>query len=169
MQGWDAFKQHNQNIGNAKDLHFRSYLKSPPHPTSSLHVCVVYLCGLWLPRLRWWCVLLRDPTGLHDFSNDVLLACSDLTISTASWRSLRGLEFRKALTSMSSSAAAASGVSGVCEREVSLYSLSATVAGHFLRNWMSSAWSRASHSTPLAEISLSPGLILPSDMAGSFT
>ena len=34
---------------------------------------------------------------------------------------------------------------------------------------MSSPWSRASHSTPLAEISLSPGLILPSDMAGSLT
>ena len=141
-------------------------------PTSSF--CFVtcrmyYLCGLWLPRLRWRCVLLRDPTGLQDFSSDVLLACSDLTISTASWRSLRGFEFRKAFTSRSSSAAAASGVSGVWEREVSLYSLRVTVAGHFRRNWMSSAWSRASHSTPLAEISLSPGLILPSDMAGSLT
>ena len=64
------------------------------------------------------------------------------------------------------------GVIGVCVPEASLYninSISQFSFPMFRRNVINSVWEREAHSLPLADINLSPGLIRPSDRAGSLT
>ena len=65
------------------------------------------------------------------------------------------------------------GVIGVCAPEASLYNPNSTSPPFsfpmFRRNVINSVWEREAQSLPLANINLSPGLILPSDNAGSLT